>query len=372
MGKVVPIDELQDLLSDARRLGRVIVFTNGCFDVLHRGHVEYLQKARAIGDVLVVGLNSDASVALLKGPQCPLVGEDDRATVLAALACVDYVTIFDDLTPGTLIRSVRPDVLVKGGDWPIERIVGREFVESYGGRVLSLLSSVQEYSTSVLIDTILRRFSQSNVNIPEPVKAKVAESMQGKLGIVMRALQDSIRVKQNFSPELIQGILDAGDWLCKALKNGNKILLCGNGGSAADAQHLAAEFVGRFSKEYNRRGLPAIALTTDTSTLTAIANDFGFEEMFARQIEALGRSGDVLIAISTSGNSPNVLRAIRVAQRLGLRTVLLTGATASESNHQADLTLRIPAMDTSRIQESHILVEHILCELVERSIRGDM
>jgi rfaE bifunctional protein nucleotidyltransferase chain/domain len=150
----VPLpDEARRALAAWRAAGEKIVFTNGVFDLLHRGHAEYLAQARALGERLVVGVNSDASVQRLKGPARPVVAAEDRVAVLEALACVDLAVIFDDDTPARLIEAVRPDVLVKGGDWTVEQIVGRELVESYGGRVLSIPLR-EGYGTSVLVERI--------------------------------------------------------------------------------------------------------------------------------------------------------------------------------------------------------------------------
>lgn len=151
---------------------------------------------------------------------------------------------------------------------------------------------------------------------------------------------------------------------CKiALHSGNKILFCGNGGSAADSQHLAAELIGRYQKE--RRSLAAIALTTDTSILTAVANDYDYDAIFARQVEGLGRSGDVLIGISTSGNSKNVVKAIEMARSTGMHTIAFTGEGGGKLAELCDITLAIPSTVTARIQEMHILAGHIICELIE-------
>lgn len=151
---------------------------------------------------------------------------------------------------------------------------------------------------------------------------------------------------------------------CKeALKAGNKVLFCGNGGSAADAQHLAAELIGRFQKE--RRSLASIALTTDTSILTAVANDYGYDEVFARQVKGLGRSGDVLIGISTSGNSANVVKAALKARDTGMHTIAFTGEGGGKLKDICDITFAVPSKVTARIQEMHIMVGHIICELVE-------
>ena len=162
----------------------------------------------------------------------------------------------------------------------------------------------------------------------------------------------------------VMGVIEAMAERCKAaLASGNKILFCGNGGSAADSQHLAAELVGRFQKE--RRSLASIALTTDTSILTAVGNDYGYDEVFARQVDGLGRSGDILIGISTSGNSKNVVKAVESARNIGMHTFAFTGEGGGKMAELCDLTFAVPSKVTARIQEMHILAGHILCELVE-------
>ena len=159
---------------------------------------------------------------------------------------------------------------------------------------------------------------------------------------------------------------EASDLITKAFVSGNKLMLCGNGGSAADSQHIAAEMTGRFIKD--RKPLPAIALTTDTSALTCIANDYSFEDIFARQVSALGRSGDVLIAISTSGNSINVIKAIHVAKELGIHVIALSGRDGGRMKSIADLSVIVPSQTTARIQEAHIFVGHVICGLVEKAL----
>jgi D-sedoheptulose 7-phosphate isomerase len=160
----------------------------------------------------------------------------------------------------------------------------------------------------------------------------------------------------------------AGEKMIDCLRIGGKILWMGNGGSAADSQHMAAEIVGRFQRE--RKGLPSIALTTDTSILTALANDFGYEQIFARQIEALGETGDVVVAISTSGNSPNILNGIEEARRRGLTVIGLTGAGGGRMADACDVLLAVPSNRTPRIQECHLLMEHILCDLIDAAFAG--
>lgn len=176
---------------------------------------------------------------------------------------------------------------------------------------------------------------------------------------------ESISVKQLTLEHNLDNIEKVAKVLQRAFKSGRTVFFCGNGGSAADSQHIAAEFIGRFQKE--RRALPAIALTTDTSILTALANDYSYDKVFSRQIEALGRKGDVLVGISTSGNSANVVEALKVARGLGVVTVAMTGHQGGRMARLADFNLNVPSEKTARIQESHICLSHCLCDLVERS-----
>jgi len=155
MGLVVERDQLVPIRNDLKRQGKKVVFTNGCFDILHRGHVEYLQKAKQLGDVLIVGLNTDASVKRLKGAERPIVQQEDRAIVIAALAAVDYVCLFDEDTPYELIRAIVPDVLVKGADWSVENVVGRDIVEAAGGMVKTI-DFVPDRSTTSIITRIIQ------------------------------------------------------------------------------------------------------------------------------------------------------------------------------------------------------------------------
>ncbi len=166
--------------------------------------------------------------------------------------------------------------------------------------------------------------------------------------------------------QLTLGIAEAAKVIADALAKGNKVLVMGNGGSAADAQHLAAELVGRFLRE--RRALPAIALTTDTSILTAVGNDYGFDQVFSRQVEALAVPGDVIIGISTSGNSANVLKALHAARNADCRTIGLLGRDGGSISGLVDLALVIPVQETPHIQEAHVTIIHVLCDLVERQL----
>ena len=177
------------------------------------------------------------------------------------------------------------------------------------------------------------------------------------------SLLEGAELRRVVASDCASAILDAADLIATCLRAGGKLLLFGNGGSAADAQHLAAEFVGRFVRE--RAGLPAIALTTNASVLTAIGNDYGFAQVFARQIQALGRPGDVAIAISTSGNSPNVIQGVKAAREHNLKAIGLSGKDGGALAQHADVTITVPSINTARIQECHITIGHIFCELAE-------
>jgi len=183
---------------------------------------------------------------------------------------------------------------------------------------------------------------------------------------IIQAFQESASIKVRFIRQNAEALGQAVKILVEAFKAGNKVLLFGNGGSAADAQHIAAEFVNRFIIE--RPPLPAIALTTDTSILTSISNDYGYDDSFAKQVKALGRGGDVAIGISTSGAAANVIKAIKVAKRMGLKTIGLAGKDGGELAKLADLALVVDSQNIPRIQEVHITIGHVLCDMVDRML----
>lgn len=183
---------------------------------------------------------------------------------------------------------------------------------------------------------------------------------------IIKIIKESISVKQAILKSQVETIAKIADLVIECLKRGNKIILFGNGGSAADSQHIAAELVGRFKKD--RRSLPAIALTTNTSIITAIANDYSYEEVFSKQIEGLAQKGDLIMGISTSGKAKNVIAGITKAKQLGLKTIGLTGCDGDKLAKLADLSLIVPSEATARIQESHITIGHIICELVENKL----
>jgi D-sedoheptulose 7-phosphate isomerase len=191
------------------------------------------------------------------------------------------------------------------------------------------------------------------------------------LNYVLKEFQASVAVKQDLLADtaFMQQVTRMGHLLIDRYQAGNKLLVAGNGGSAADAQHIAAEFVSRFN--FDRPGLPAMALTTDTSILTAVGNDYGYDQLFRRQIEANGQRGDVFLGISTSGNSPNILQALEAARLKGVTTFGLTGKTGGKMRELCDYCLCVPSVDTPRIQEAHILIGHTICAMVESALFED-
>jgi len=298
------LEELLTWRAGLRADGKKLVTAAGSFDFFQIGQARDLQAARSLGDVLLVGLYNDSSVASLEGVGRPFVPEADRAALLSALRCVDQVVVLSSAALDEFFRVLQPDIQAE------------------------------------------------------------AEKAAGDLLISTRLLASS-HVLQMTAYRLSDSIQKAADLMITALKAGNKILACGNGGSAADAQHFATELVVRFL--HDRVALPAIALTTDTSILTAAANDSGFENVFSRQVRALGQPGDVLVAISTSGNSPNILAAAQAARLRGMKIIGLMGEKACRLVELTDLPLQVPSTFTPSIQQAHIAVLHVLCELVEKA-----
>ena len=183
---------------------------------------------------------------------------------------------------------------------------------------------------------------------------------------IKKLIEGSISVKQEIILSSLKDIQCITNLFIETLKSGSKIIFCGNGGSAADSQHLAAELVVRFKK--NRKSLPAIALTANTSILTAIGNDYGYDKIFARQLESLAEKNDLLIAISTSGKSKNIIEVIKKAKEMGIKTIAFTGESGKEFAKSCDLSFIVPSSDTARIQEAHICIGHVICELIEDTL----
>jgi D-sedoheptulose 7-phosphate isomerase len=201
------------------------------------------------------------------------------------------------------------------------------------------------------------------MKLPKYSLARGAKAMRDKIKDILLA---SIQVKEEIMRNDIAKIIEITEVIIDCMKKNGKVLLFGNGGSASDSQHIAAELVGKFKKD--RMALPAIALTTNTAILTSVANDYGYTEVFVKQVEALGRPNDIAIGISTSGKAKNVLAGIKQAKKMGLKTIALTGCDGGELAKSADIVITVPSSVTARIQEAHITLGHIICELVEQTV----
>ncbi len=190
--------------------------------------------------------------------------------------------------------------------------------------------------------------------------------------IITEHIRKSISVKESIlsSPAVMTSIKDAATATVDAYKKGRKTLIAGNGGSAADAQHIAGEFVSRFY--FDRPGIPSIALSTDTSIITAIGNDYGFDRLFERQVHAQGTEGDIFIGLTTSGNSENIVRALHACKEKGIKSIILTGRSGGKTSNLCDICIKVPSEETPRIQESHILIAHIICCIVEEELFGNL
>lgn len=343
--RVLSFDDCLQFRKLAKENGARVVLTNGCFDILHRGHVEYLRRSAELGDRLVIAVNSDVSVQILKGPGRPVNREEDRAATLASLRCVDAVTIFPGPRLENEILGLTPDVYTKAGDYTLETLdpSERTALEAVGAEI-HFIPFVKGYSTTSTLEKAANISSHG----------EIFRSTAGELIEVLKrsnSLENEVRL--------------AGEIIRSSLLAGNKIFTCGNGGSAADALHLAEELVGKYRAI--RRPLPGICLNADVTSLTCIANDFGYESVFSRSVEALGNTGDVLIGFSTSGNSANVIAAIRRAKQIGLRTILLSGHRGGMAKSECDVAIIVPSDNTARIQEVHTVILHHWLETIDEA-----
>jgi D-sedoheptulose 7-phosphate isomerase len=350
-------------LEARRAAGERIVSTNGCFDLLHAGHAVFLEQARAQGDVLVVGLNSDASVRRLKGPGRPVVDQEARACLLAGLRAVDLVVIFDEETPERFLEALRPHVHCKGADYTADALPEAAAVRRSGGRIC-ILPLVAARSTSALLARIAAAPAAEGPQASAEDARRAADGAGGDERRALAEMLDAGRVVLEAARALAPAVAREAARVRATLASGGRVLICGNGGSAADAQHLAGELVGRF--RYERAPMPAVALTADGVIVSALANDYGWASVFSRQVEALGRPGDLLFAISTSGRSENVIAAVATARARGLHTTGLVGGRGSPLELAVEHALVVPSNDTPLIQQAHRAVLHTICALVER------
>jgi D-sedoheptulose 7-phosphate isomerase len=356
------LDELIQTVRAAQRAGQAVVSTNGCFDVLHLGHTRFLEEVHRLGDTVIVAINSDESVRAIKGIDRPVFSEAERAEMLLALRSVAHVVVYDELLPTNVLLALRPTVHCKGGDYssaglPEARALHAANIDI---RILPLYGG---YSTS----RIIARLEEQRMGTA-PVRGRHHQS--DWWDVTLQHLLDTSNIVRQAAYHSREELVHAAEVLCGVLDSGNRILICGNGGSAAAAQHFSSELIGHFRRP--RPPQPAIALASDVSTLTALGNDFGFERVFSNQVLAVGMRGDALVAITTSGKSPNILAALSAAQAKGLTTIVLAGAANLPVSEHADISLTVPTEDTAHIQEVHLAYIHVLCELIDLHLTDNL
>ena len=292
-------------------------------------------------------------------------GAKDKATALRELSAQLDVPLAQICYLGDSDRDAPALALAGLGLAPADASL---LAQQNAHRVLSTLGGHGAVAEAL---ALIRHINDNPVITPESATEEMLAKGQG-LGLqisIVTTMQESIAVKQATIERLAGSVTTVAEWIIDTLRCGHKLLLFGNGGSAADAQHIAAELVGHFKRE--RQAWPAIALTTNTSTLTALSNDYGVEAIFARQVQALGQPGDLVLAFSTSGNSPNILQGVMAARALGLRVVGLTGESGGRLAPLCDLALCVPSRCTARIQECHITICHAICEVVEEAFHSE-
>ena len=341
--ELLSFEELLARLARVRDRGERVVTTNGCFDLLHAGHAAFLHDAKAQGDLLIVGLNGDASVTRLKGAGRPLMPERDRAALLTALRSVDYVLVFAEQLPSSWLAAVRPAIHCKAGDYTDDALPEAEVVRAQGGavRILPFQAGV---STSALL-----------ARIAVPTASGDGECAGAHETGVMPMLLAGSNVLRQTAYRLAARIEQVAAVMTAALQRGNQVLVCGNGESAADARHFAAQLVGRAQRD--RPTLSAQALTSN-------ANDAGF----ASQVAALGRRGDMLVLFASGGDAENLLAAVDVAAQRGMRTLALTGDSPNALAGVCDQVLAIPSREAPLIQQAQIAIIHCLCDQLERAL----
>lgn len=321
----------------------VVVFTNGCFDILHPGHIQLLKQAKALGTKLIVGINSDKSVKAIKGSNRPIVSENDRAEVLKGLSSVDEVIIFNESTPEKIIEKLKPDVLVKGGDWAADEIIGSDFVKKNGGKVYSIPFR-NGYSTSSIIEKI------------ESQSAEV-DDINAKVSLIETGLDEHLQIMKKLLENDVNSIQKCGRIIIEAIKLGNNIFLCGDGRSNEIAQIIAAELLKRVGN-----GESTIKVFTSSES---ISKDGGTEIDFSRQVEVSANRGDVLIGISNTEDSAEINSAMIQARQKGCHTIGLTGAKGKKLASLCDAAVLVQSMSDLRIQEAQLAIGNLWSEMVK-------
>lgn len=322
----------------------IVVFTNGCFDILHPGHIELLKKARALGTKLFVGLNGDASVRAIKGIPRPFLNQDARAQLLKELRAVDEVYIFQENTPERLIREIKPDVLVKGGDWSVEQIVGADFVLKNGGKVFSIPFE-SDYSSS----KIVKKIKSSETN-----SIHFSNSVKPDSLIAEKFILEHLENLQNQLKTEIPNILHCGELISETLKSGNNILFCCSEESRFLTKMMMRDFTDNFGDER------ILKVTVPILNEIRIENS---NEKILNQIKQKAKSGDLLVFVSPYGNSPALISGIMQARQINCGTIGLTGIDGKKISSLCDANINVSRRGRAQIAGILLLIVNIWCEI---------
>ncbi len=325
----------------------VVVFTNGCFDILHPGHIALLEQAKKLGTKLIVGINSDESVKTIKGNLRPIVSEKARSEVLSALRCVDEVVIFNETTPEKIIKQIKPDVLVKGGDWAIDQIVGADFVIENGGQVLSI-PLIDGFSSSLIIEKI---------NKITEIEFKDKKS---EVNLVEAGLFEQSEILAKLTSSQIPAIENCGKAIIAAIKRRNKIIICTDEFSGIPQQIFDNNTqlnlnIGQFIELIDLR------LVVESETSNTV------ESAFSKLLNI----NDVVIGISTAGNSSNIISAMMLARQNGCQTIALTGAEGKKLASVCDDSIIVSAKNILRIKEAHLIIGNLWSEMVNSVLSNE-
>lgn len=335
----------------------IIVFTNGCFDLLHPGHVDLLKKARALGTKLIVGLNSDRSARAIKGASRPFLDETARAAVLRELRSVDEVRIFDENTPEKLIREIKPDVLVKGGDWTVEQIIGADFVLKNGGQVFSI-PFVENFSSSKIAEKI-----KSADNSSDTAESKITASSD----LIENFLESQIEGFERLLSGERTNIARCAEIIFKVIADGNKIFICEEAGSEAFSQYLAFEF----NRRVKRKNLEKSAIRLQTLDISIENPDkiYPLEDVHLKELKNSGREGDLLIVISALETSSTVISTIMKGRALGCRIIGITGINSVKLNSLCDASVSIQFKNADRSASAYTALAKLWRQLIDKKIK---
>lgn len=325
------------------------VFTNGCFDILHPGHIDLLQRAKKLGDRLIVAINSDASVSQIKGSGRPIVDQASRKAVLLGLRSVDEVHIFNELTPERIIKQIKPDVLVKGGDWRADEIIGADFVVGNGGKVVSL-PLLSGYSSTRVLERILGKRERDEM------------LDEHGSGMIETSISEHIEVFNLLSDGSINAIGNCAEIILETFRSDNRIVICSNDTGSASA-HYCASILGEWYNNGTRR-LPAIIIKADGSTPSMIGDR---EAALYSQVESFPSSGDCLVVISSNRESDNLIGTVMDARRNNCKIVALVGPEGKKIASLSHAAIMIPSLHIRRIQEAHIAIIHVWSEYFQRN-----